>query len=191
MVLSLFLVHAAQTRGGVLLHGALAEKDGIGVILAAPGGTGKTTASDRLPAPWHSLCDDTTLVVRDSEGKYWAHPWPTWSRFLRGESGGSWDVQKAVPLASVFFLSRAVEDRVESVGSGRSVGLLVECAEQSSQLMARGLSKEETRALRLERFNNVCALARVVRTQVLHISLAGTFWQEIEQVMAGRCDARK
>ena len=48
----------AQTRGEVLLHGALAEKDGIGVILAAPGGTGKTTASDRLLAPWRSRCDE-------------------------------------------------------------------------------------------------------------------------------------
>lgn len=185
MELSLIFAHDAQTRGGVLLHGALAEKDGIGVILAAPGGTGKTTASDRLLAPWRSLCDDTTLVVRDSQGNYWAHPWPTWSRFLRGESGGTWDVQNAVPLKGVFFLSQAVEDRVESVGPGHAVSLLVECAEQTSQLMARGLSKEETRALHLERFNNLCALARVVPTHVLRISLTGAFWQEIEQMLEG------
>jgi SynChlorMet cassette protein ScmC len=181
--LSLIFAHDAQTRGGVLLHGALAEKDGIGVILAAPGGTGKTTASNRLPAPWHSLCDDTTLVVRDSQGNYWAHPWPTWSRFVLGRSGGTWDVQNAVPLKAVFFLSQAVEDRVESVGPGHAVSLLVECAGQNSQLMARGLSKEETRALRLERFNNLCALARVVPAHVLRISLTGTFWQKIEQVL--------
>ena len=184
--LSLIFAHDAQTRGGVLLHGALAERDGIGVILAAPGGTGKSTASDRLLAPWRSLCDDTTLVVRDSQGNYWAHPWPTWSRFLQGESGGTWDVQNAVPLKGVFFLSQAVEDRVESVGPGHAVSLLVECAEQTSQLMARGLSKEETRALHLERFNNLCALARVVPTHVLHISLTGAFWQEIEQTLEGR-----
>jgi SynChlorMet cassette protein ScmC len=184
--LSLTFAHDAQTRGGVLLHGALAEKNGISVILAAPGGTGKTTASDRLPAPWRSLCDDTTLVVRDSRGNYWAHPWPTWSRFLGRESGGTWDVQNAVPLEGVFFLSRAVEDRVESVGPGHAVSLLVECAEQASQLMAQGLKKEETRALRLERFNNLCALARVVPTHVLHISLTGAFWQEIEQTLRKR-----
>jgi SynChlorMet cassette protein ScmC len=183
--LSLIFARDAQTRGGVLLHGALAEEDGIGVILAAPGGTGKTTASDRLQAPWRSLCDDTTLVVRDSQGNYWAHPWPTWSRFLTGGAGGSWDVQNAVPLKGVFFLSQAVEDRVESVGAGHAVSLLVECAEQTSQLMARGLSEEETRALHLERFNNLCALARVVPTHVLHISLAGAFWQEMEQMLGG------
>jgi SynChlorMet cassette protein ScmC len=186
MQLSLVIARDVQARGGVLIHGALAERDGIGVILAAPGGTGKTTASNRLPAPWRSLCDDTTLVVRDPQGNYWAHPWPTWSRFLGGESGGTWDVQNAVPLEGVFFLSRAVEDRVESVGPGHAVSLLVECAEQASQLMAQDLKKEETRALRLERFNNLCALARIVPTHVLHISLTGAFWQEIEQTLRKR-----
>ena len=185
MQLSLVIARDVQARGGVLLHGALAERDGIGVILAAPGGTGKTTASNRLPAPWRSLCDDATLVVRDSKGNYWAHPCPTWSRFLDGGPGGAWDVQSAVPVKGIFFLARAVEDRVESVGPGHAVSLLVECAEQTSQLMTRGLSKEETRALNLERFNNLCTLARVIPTHVLHISLTGAFWQEIEQALEG------
>jgi hypothetical protein len=183
MQLSLVIARDVQARGGVLIHGALAERDGIGVILAAPGGTGKTTASNRLLAPWRSLCDDATLVVRDPQGNYWAHPWPTWSRFLEGGPGGTWDVQSAVPVKGIFFLAQAVEDRVERVGPGHAVSLLVECAEQTSQLMARGLSKEETRALHLERFNNLCALARVVPTHVLHISLTGAFWQEIEQML--------
>jgi SynChlorMet cassette protein ScmC len=91
--LSLILAREAQTCGGVLLHGALAEWNGLGVILAAPGGMGKTTASNRLPAPWRSLSDDLTLIVRDSQKNYWAHPWPTWSRFLWGGAGGEWNVQ--------------------------------------------------------------------------------------------------
>jgi SynChlorMet cassette protein ScmC len=181
--LSLVFAREAQARGGVLIHGALAERDGMGVILAAPGGTGKTTASNRLPAPWRSLCDDTTLVVRDPQGNYWAHPWPTWSRFLDRGPGGTWDVQRAVPVKGIFFLARAVEDRVERVGSGQSVSLLGECVGQVSMLMPMGLFKEELHALHLERFNNLCALARVVPTHVLHISLTGAFWQEIEQAL--------
>jgi hypothetical protein len=175
MQLSLVFARDVQTRGGVLIHGALAERDGIGVILAAPGGTGKTTAGNRLPAPWRSLCDDTTLVVRDPQGNYRAHPWPTWSRFL----------ESAVPVKGIFFLAQAVENRVERVGPGHAVSLLVECAEQTSQLMARGLCKEELRAMNLERFNNLCALARVIPGHVLHISLTGAFWKEIEQALEG------
>ena len=179
--LSLIFAREAQTRGGVLIHGALAERDGIGVILAAPGGTGKTTASNRLPAPWHSLCDDTTLVVLDSQGNYWAHPWPTWSRFLDGGPGGTWDVQCAVPLKGIFILTQALEDKVEGVGPGHAVSMLVECVRQASMIMPMGLFEEEIRALYLERFNNLCALARVVPAHVLHISRTGAFWEEIEK----------
>ncbi len=183
--LSLVFAREAQARGGVLIHGALAERDGMGVILAAPGGTGKTTASNRLPAPWRSLCDDTTLVVRDPQGNYWAHPWPTWSRFLDGGPGGVWDLQSAVPLKGIFVLAQAVEDRVERVGPGHAVSMLVECVGQVSRFMVPGLCKEDVRALHLERFNNLCALARIVPAHVLHISLTGAFWQEIEQALAG------
>ena len=181
--LSLIIAREAQARGGVLIHGALAERDGIGVILVAPGGTGKTTASKRLPAPWRSLCDDTTLVVRDPQGTYWAHPWPTWSRFLDGGPGGTWEVQNAVPVKGIFFLAQAVEDRVERVGPGQAVSLLGEFAGQVSTFMAPGLRKEELRALYLERFNNLCALAQVVPASLLHISLTGAFWQEIERAL--------
>jgi len=185
MRLSLLFARQAQARGGVLLHGALAERDGLGVILAAPGGTGKTTASRRLPAPWRSLCDDATLAVRDSQGNYWAHPWPTWSFFLDGGPGGTWDVQTAVPLKGIFFLAQAVEDRVERLGHGHAVSMLVECVGQASMVMASGLDQEELRTLHLERFNNLCALARVTPAHMLHISLTGAFWQEIERALEG------
>ncbi|MHB9098741.1 MAG: SynChlorMet cassette protein ScmC [Syntrophales bacterium] len=191
MRLSLVFAREAQAHGGVLIHGALAERNGIGVILAAPGGTGKTTASNRLPAPWRSLCDDTTLVVRDPQGHYWAHPWPTWSRFLDGGPGGTWDVQSAVPLKGIFILAHAVEDRVERVGPGHAVSLLVECVRQATMFMSLGLFKEELHALYLERFNNLCALARVIPAHVLHIGLTGAFWQEIERALAGgHCEER-
>lgn len=181
--LSLIFAREAQTRGGVLIHGALAERNGVGVILAAPGGTGKTTASNRLPTPWRSLCDDTTLLVRDPHGGYWAHPWPTWSRFLDGGPGGTWDVQSAVPVKGIFFLTQAVENRAERVGSGQAVSLLAECVRQASMFMPMGLFKEEVRALYLERFNNLCGVARVIPAYILRISLTGAFWREIEQAL--------
>jgi SynChlorMet cassette protein ScmC len=183
--LSLIVAREAQACGGVLIHGALVERDGMGVILAAPGGTGKTTASDRLPAPWRSLCDDTTLVVRDPQGGYRAHPWPTWSRFMDGGPGGTWNVQTAVPLKGIFVLAHAVEDRAERVGPGHAVSLLVECVGQASTSMAPGLGKEELHAMHLERFDNLCALARIIPVHVLHISLTGAFWQEINRALEG------
>ncbi len=181
--LSLVIASDIQSYGGVLLHGALAEWEGQGVVLAAPGGTGKTTASNRLPLPWKSLSDDLTLVVQDSQKTYWAHPWPTWSRFLWEGGGGRWDVQQAVPLRGIFFLARAADDRVEPLGAGRGVGLLIDSARQASQLMTRGLSPEETRALHLEWFHNLSSLSQAIPTYFLHIGLTGSFWQVIERVL--------
>ena len=181
--LSLILARESQARGGVLLHGALAERDGAGVILAAPGGTGKSTASNRIPAPWRSLCDDTTLVVRDAQGRYLAHPWPTWSRFQDGGPGGAWDVQHAVPLKGIFFLAQATDDLAEPVGPGQAVSLLVEGLQQASRFMPMGLFQEEVRALHLEGFNNLSALARTIPAHILHISLTGEFWKELDRVL--------
>jgi len=181
--LSLVIARDIQARGGVLIHGALAERDGSGVLLAAPGGTGKTTASNRLPASWSSLCDDTTLVLPDPHGNYWAHPWPTWSRFLYGGNGGVWDVQRAVPLKVIFFLAQADADRTERVGAGQAASSLMESAKQASLFMRHDLCQEKSRDLQLKCFNNLCALARVIPAHVLHISLTGAFWKEIEQVI--------
>lgn len=184
MWLSLLFCRHAQTRGGLLLHGGLAERDGCGVILAGPGAVGKTTASQRLPPPWRSLCDDTTLVVRDEQGAYWAHPWPTWSDFMFGGPGGTWDVQHAVPLRGIFFLAQAQEDKVEPLGVGEAVCLLIECAEQASWPMSRSMVADGVRELRLQHFDSVCSLAQTVPCYSLRLSLTGAFWHEIERAIA-------
>lgn len=185
--LSLIISLHAETQGGVLLHGALAEKNGYGVILAGHGGAGKTTASQRFPLPWRSLCDDTTLVVCDKQGRYWAHPWPTWSKFLFGGTGGSWDVQHAVPLKGIFFLVQAREDRVIPIDEVNSICLLAESAEQASLAISRSVAeKSKLRDIRSRRFHNVCELAKAVPCYVLRLSLSGAFWEDIEKVIESK-----
>ncbi len=181
--LSLTICLQAQNHRGVLLHGALAEWKGNGIILAGPWGIGKTTASQRLESPWRSLCDDLTLVVRDKQGTYWAHPWPTWSRFVSGGPGGAWDVQHAVPLKSIFFLVQAHAELVESVGEGQAACLLVESAEQAWWELYRSIREDERRTFRVQRFTSICTMAQIVPTYLLHLSLTGSFWQEIEKVI--------
>jgi hypothetical protein len=173
----------AQARGAVLVHGALAELNGRGIILAGRGGAGKTTASERLPPPWRSLSDDATLVVRDARGIYWAHPWPTWSRFILEEGGGSWDVQQHVRLLSAFFLAQADKDLIAALGPGQATVRLLESSEQAWLGMSPFLPREELQASRLQRFDNICALARTVPCYELHLSLTGAFWERIERVL--------
>jgi SynChlorMet cassette protein ScmC len=181
--LALCLARAVLPRG-VLLHGALAERDGAGILLAGPGTVGKTTASNRLLPPWRSLCDDTTLVLPDAEGHYWAHPWPTWSRFYGGGPGGSWDVQHAVPLRAVFFLQQSADDRAEPVSPAQALSLLAESVPQVSGPMMHGLKEDEERTLRQDWLAAVSDLAPAIPSFILHISLTGRFWEAIEGALS-------
>jgi len=185
MYLSMIICRDAQYRGGVLLHGALAGWNGNGVILAGPGGRGKSTASRRLPHHWQSFCDDMTLVVCDKKGAYWAHPWLTWSTFMFNGPGGTWDVQHAVPLKRIFFLEQAHEDEFKPLGIAQSICLLNASAEQASWSMPGQSEKNALRELRLQRFDNICHLAKAIPSYVLRIGLAGAFWQEIEKALNG------
>jgi hypothetical protein len=190
--MGLLIGRDAQSRGGLLLHGALAEfpagQAAQGVLLAGPGSSGKTTASGRLPPPWRSLCDDTALVVRDARGQYWAHPWPTWSRFFGGNGGpgpgGSWEVQRAIPLRAIFFLEQSAGERVTPLKPVQTVSLLMESVEQTSYRLRRYLSEDDLNKILLERLANTNGLARSVPAFMLQLSLTGAFWREMESVLS-------
>lgn len=183
MQLSLIFCNQVETQGGLLIHGGLAEKNGVGIILAGPGEVGKTTASKRLPPPWTSLSDDSTLIVRDKNGLYHAHPWPTWSTFMFGGKGGSWDVQHSVPLKAIFLLHQNEKDHIEPIGKGQAVCMLNETSEQIWWMLANGFDDQKRQLLNLQRFNNICQLTKTIPGYILHISKNGSFWQEIDRVL--------
>jgi hypothetical protein len=182
-IVAQFIARLAQDQEGLLLHGALAELNGAGVILAGASGAGKTTASSRLAPPWRSRSDDAVLIVKATDGRYWVHPWPTWSRLSHtGLVDPTWDVQRALPLAAVCFLRQNEADAIAQMGAGRAAGLLVQSAEQAATLMPY-TSVVDRRAKRIQRLNNACALSRAVPSYQLELSLAGTFWRLLEDVL--------
>jgi SynChlorMet cassette protein ScmC len=187
MRLTTLMGAVAQQRGGALIHSALAihphPEGNTGVLLAGIGGTGKTTASNRLPAPWIPLCDDTVLVVRDAGGSCMAHPWPTWSRFFWGGNGGSWNTEQAVPLRGIFFLEQAAQDCAEPLGKAHAAAALTFSIKQVSKLMLKGLEEPLARELRLEWFESACSLTRLLPSYRLKLSLTGRFWLEIEHCL--------
>jgi hypothetical protein len=137
---SLAIAHMAQKRGGILVHGGLAEFRGEGIILAAPGATGKTTAFNRLPVPWHPLSDDAALIVRHADNRYFGHAWPTWSRFFFNGSGGSWKTEYGVPLKSLVFLSQSPENALEVLNTSPAAAMLIESVEQVNWVFNRRLT---------------------------------------------------
>jgi SynChlorMet cassette protein ScmC len=184
--ISQVVANASEKNGGLLVHGALAEWNDIGVILAGPGGVGKTTASRRLSPPWRSLSDDTALIVKAQDGTYWAHPWPTWSQYRQGDLNGSWDVQTAVKLGLICMLSKDKKDRVFLLPIRQAISELVDVSSQTFFIMANGMDKDAIRRLNLMRFHNAVALSKRVPVCRLEISCYGKFWQEIEKFLVLR-----
>jgi len=177
------IAREALARGGLLLHGALAEHLGSGFVMAGPGTIGKSTASRRLPPSWRSLCDDMTLIVRDGNGRFWAHPWPTWSLFHLGGPGGSWAVEHAEPCRAIFFLGRSPSDQLGPVNTTQATAMTLESAVDLARAAAQLTEENAVRTLSGEGVRAARALAAAVPAYSLKLSLDGRFWEEIELVL--------
>jgi len=169
--------------GGLPFHACLAGREGAGILLAAPGGGGKSTCARRLPSPWKALCDDETLIVRDCMGRYLVHPFPTWSNFFWGREERTWDVQKSLPLSAIFLIKKGKRDEVIPMGKGEAAARMYQAAQQVFLRYWRYFSSEEERGEKEKLFANSCELARKIPAFTLHASLEGQFWKEVEKVL--------
>jgi SynChlorMet cassette protein ScmC len=179
----------ALDLGGMLIHGALASKNCVGIILAGTSGVGKTTASKRLPLPWQSLSDEATIVIPDSKGIYWAQPLPTSSKFREG-IGGTWNVQHAVPLKSIFFLYQSENDRAKPLNRADSIRLLITYSWQTMILILDEIDQEWRHAMLSKLFDNASALFSTISGFELYISKTGRFWEELDQVLGSKNEIR-
>jgi SynChlorMet cassette protein ScmC len=173
-------------RGGLPFHAAFLEHKGQGVLLAAPGETGKSTCSRRVPPPWRARGDDEVLAVLSPEGRYLVHPFPTWTDYLWERAPNTWKVEAAVPLAGIFFLEQAPEDDCLPLGGSQAALAAITSA---GQIMARFLSwcdAGEVRELRRTMFDNACTIVKQVPTFRLRVSLTGSFWKKIEAALGWR-----
>jgi SynChlorMet cassette protein ScmC len=173
----------AIEAGGLPFHAGLVEYKGRGLLLAGPGGIGKSTCCRRLPFAWRALCDDETLIVLHKQKGYFAHPFPTWSLHLLGRSEKTWNIQEHLPLDAIFFLEQAKMDEVSPIKSARAAILINQTANAICMRYERVLNLQEKRAQRKKIFVNACALAKSVPCFILRISLKGEFWKKIERVL--------
>ena len=169
---------------GLPFHAALIEREGKGILLAAPGGTGKSTCCRRLPQPWKALGDDEALVLPDAEGCYRVHPFPTWSDYLWRRSRKTWNIEYNIPLQAVFFLEHAESDTSEPLGEARAAVYVQGSAQEVCQKYWRIKDGEPRRAFTSSIFANACEMVKTVPAFKLGVSLEGRFWEEIERALA-------
>ena len=103
---------------------------------------------------------------------------------MYGRWGSTWDVQRALPVKGIFFLVQDQEERVASVGTAQAACLLANSITRPAfNPMMRRPTKNETRDHCLNYFANVCELAQTVPCHLLHLTLKGAFWREIERTV--------
>jgi len=176
----------AQESGGLPFHAALIERDGMGVLLAASGDTGKSTCCTRIPHPWQALCDDEALVVQNDQKQYLVHPFPTWSDYLWRRSRRTWNVQHCVPLKALFFLEQAEVDETIPMKESQAALYANNAAIQVSRRTWRHMGHAEVTVTRKRLFENACRLAKAVPAFILRVSIGGRFWEEMEKVLEDR-----
>jgi SynChlorMet cassette protein ScmC len=173
---SLYL--AVWPRGGIPVHAAMLEKNGQAVLVAAPGGTGKSTCARRIPLPWTAPCDDSVLLL-PCKGKYFGHPLPTWSdHLIRKDYNRKWDIGHAVPVTGLWFLEHGEEDGISPVGKGEAATRLYQSAVQISGPCVRKPENEDLHNdWHTALFNRCCDAASHLSCGILRVSLTGKFWE--------------
>ena len=175
----------AVEGGGLPLHAGLVELHGRAYLLAGPAETGKTTCCTNIPSPWRCLCDDEALLVRDGQGRWTAHPFPTWSQIRNGRSDSTWNVQAHFPLGGIFFLKQSSQDRARLMGQGDAAMRIFDSARQVLRHSEQRGDPAETRQHRMKLFENACRLTVEVPVYELCASLGGSFWEEMERCSEG------
>ena len=175
----------ALNAGGTPIHAALASHHGRGVLIAAAGETGKSTCSRRLPeGRWQTLSDDQALVLRDPNGDFRAHPFPTWSDHLWRDSQNSWAVERAVPLSAIFFLEQASTDKVAQLGDPSEAVLSVfGAAKQVWEPSWERVTPDEKKKASSLLFHTAAEIAAHVPCFRMKATLDGEFWKEMEDAL--------
>lgn len=166
------------------VHAALAKFNNQGILIAAAGGTGKSTCSLRLPAPWQALADDHALIVTNqTDGQFHVHPMPTWSDHLWATKFSTYDTTSAVPLKAIFFLEQSLQDKVTPLVKSIATHKTFICFKQIWENYMTKLNKTEKAAMGQQLFNNACDLTENIPCYTLEATLYGQFWQAIEKVL--------
>jgi SynChlorMet cassette protein ScmC len=173
-----------MNSGGLPLHSALIEREGRGILLVGSGETGKSTCCRRIPLPWQPLCDDETLFVLNGIRQYLIHPFPTWGNCLVNGSGQkTWNVQRHLRVAAIFFLEQAGKDEVKPMGQGEAAVGLNRSALQIFERYLRHVTPEEAKEIRLKIIENAGQFSRAIPAYTLRFTRRGAFWEEIERVV--------
>ncbi len=170
-------------HGGGPVHAAFAGFEGKGILITAPGNTGKTTCISRLPAYWEALSDDTALVVNNAVGQYRVHPLPTWSDYLCNRKRTTFNLEYSLPLEAVYFLEQAESDEVIKLTKGQAAQEFFESFKQSWNTYWHRMDDDKKKTKQMQVLDNSIKLSKSIPCYRLKATLHGEFWENIEKML--------
>lgn len=171
--------------GGFLVHAALSEYKGDGILLAGASGSGKTTMSRSFKPPWISHSDDLSIVIPREDFCFDAVPMPTWSSMFGKKNSikkRRWNAIKRIPLKAVLFFEHGLGAKIERQGQGEALCLLNELARQSNELLISGLGKSTIVKLNTSSFKNIHKFVKNISAYSLKFELKSDFLKKIEKI---------
>jgi hypothetical protein len=154
---------------GVAIHAAALAFDDRAVAIAAPAGTGKSTASVRALAGGATLLAEDVTIVGDLGGQPAVFTSPVLNPC------GVFVGPRIVPLTRVYGLHRALEDRVVHLDSREAFAVL-------GRNVAIGTREP---FLAVEALRRAAQLVENPGVSRLDCSLTGEFWHAVRQDIAG------
>lgn len=118
-LLRILLTMVLLPQRGFLLHGATVVRDGRAYIFFGRSGAGKSTVASLSPEG--SVLTDEISLVRYSNGCWQAHGTPFWGEFRAA------GINKLFPIAGMYLLKQAKEDRVEPLALKQALRALLPC----------------------------------------------------------------
>jgi hypothetical protein len=157
-LIRILLTAVLLPQKGFLLHAATVVRDGRAYVFAGRSGAGKSTVA-RL-SPGGSVLTDEISVLRYSEGEWFAHGTPFWGEFRAAGRNEQY------PLAGIFALNQAPEDRVEPLAPKETLRALLPC------ILFFTAEPEANRAL----LGTLTELVHQVPCHRLHFRRDAAFW---------------
>ncbi len=170
-------------HGGSPFHAAFVGLEDNGILIIAPGNTGKTTSFQRLPDYWDKYSDDLALVIKAGTNKYNVHPLPTWSDYVVRNIKTKFRVEHNLPLKGIFFLEQSNKDKVTEIKQGKAAMEIFNSLKSNSERLLPRMDEFEKKDINSRLLDTSFQLSKAIPCYRLKATLHGEFWKEIEKVL--------
>lgn len=118
-LLRILLTMVLLPRRGFLLHAATVVRDGRAYVFTGRSGAGKSTVASLSPTG--TVLTDEISLLRFTDGCWQAYGTPFWGEFRAAGQNEHY------PIAGIYTLVQATEDRVESLTTKEMIRTLLPC----------------------------------------------------------------